>query len=801
MKFICLAILFHIHFLYVFSKKFLYSQKPELIEILEGLSSKCPEYIKIEFNNSTQESNSTNQEIIIYFTDFNTYTPNRPRVNITTTNTFTENIVKEFLEYYCLRLNTPNYTYVQDFNIIKNKLVLITIKGNNESALNSSSCACGEENKYTKASIVLSSGIIDNKIIIPANEANNEDELSTLINFTHSEVNNQKGISDYILEKDTNTNNSLTFIVHISRFELPTQISLGYEDDFDDTNKTLFSKNKTNFYGHIVKNVKLLYFLIDMIGGVQFDYVDSSVKISPNASDNTSYLISYKLMPYGCKQIKLLEHYTITFNDGNRLKKFLQNVTLNQPFIYDEIIKNSSLVEKIENVSCFWDTEEKGQEFNFTIDKNFSTSKNFYKTKYMLSFVVGEIKGKSNFKYYYSPFFLYSQKNETFFIDSIENFLINENDFSITDTLYYLKPEAVNNNLHIFPIPRINSIKNNTRLSKWNYNVSFAFYISTTDHGNTDAFFFMDAEEAFLSIFTYKEKNSLYLMDKNSNISTKECTLYTDDMSKRYYLLCDSLYQNISLSQIKNQIVGTHLKGEIIKLNITIYGVLGVSSPFVQMNYIPIKGTHYHCNKNYPLLIQKNETFYNSRYIQNMFSVNITKVHNKQYNLSFSLQQNTSNESTYVLSLPVNRSTYLIIDKNRNESYNQSIILNDENFNNELNGKIIKVLMVSLPTELNNSFISDAFARKTKIDYEIGQCSIMTDTFDKKMNKTTLSEFYNTHYIYHQTFFEKYFQKILIIGISSIVFIIVTTIIICKIIKKKCNSGYTAVKTNKPYEV
>lgn len=184
-----------------------------------------------------------------------------------------------------------------------------------------------------------------------------------------------------------------------------------------------------------------------------------------------------------------------------------------------------------------------------------------------------------------------------------------------------------------------------------------------------------------------------------------------------------------------------------------------------------------------------------------MFSVNITKVDGKQYNLSFSLQQNTSSETTYVLSLPVNRSTYLIIGKNNNESYNQSIILKDDNFNNELSGKVIKVLMLSLQTELNNSFISDAFARKTKVDYEIGECAIMTDTFDNKMNITTLSEFYNTHYIYHQTFIEKYLDKILIIGISSIVFIIVTTVIICKIIKKKCNSGYTAVKTNKPYEV
>ena len=70
-----------------------------------------------------------------------------------------------------------------------------------------------------------------------------------------------------------------------------------------------------------------------------------------------------------------------------------------------------------------------------------------------------------------------------------------------------------------------------------------------------------------------------------------------------------------------------------------------------------------------------------------------------------------------------------------------------------------------------------------------------------KRNITAVDVFYNTDYVYHPSFFEKYFYKIATIGGGALLLSIIIIVAIYKIIKKKCNSGYIAVKTNKSYEI
>ena len=756
----------------IFGKKFTYTTHEETVQLIKNISNDCEDYIKVEEDNS---------DVIIYFTNFNTLNKERQIVNVTATNSFSENIIKEFLIYFCMRVNSANYTMNSELNILNTKMTVITFS-----------------QIENNGSIVLLSGKKDSKIIVPHIFSNNE-IFNQIVNYTHSDINVQKGINDYEIEKDTNDNTNI--YIHLAKLELPTQISLGFDDNFDNVNQSLMNYTYKSYYGHITRNIRLLYYLIDNIGNGYFTYVSNFEMIKTNETDNTSNIISYALLPSGCHSIKLIEEYFIIVNDTNTVNTIVKNITLmNSTFFFENLINKSLLINKKENVECFWKMNENNKIANliisFNIDQNFTKSKSNYRTRYAISFIKA-ISDQN--EYFYSSLFLYSKKGEMYYIDNPENFLIDESDFTITNTIYNFHPDNVNNTFHVFPFINIDTSKSTVLSSQWLYNVSFAFFISTNGRGNSDALFYMSIEDAFLSIFSSNKKNPVYLLNMKNNITKHDCRLYIDDMSKKYYLLCDKIYQNVTLPMLKNEIVNTHIKSEVIQLNMTIYGIIGLNSKNIAKNYYPSKAIKYQCTKNYPLYIQKNITFYNEKEINNGYMLNITKINHTEYNLIFSYDNKTKLLfNTYVVLLPLNKTSYLIVDSSNATTFNQTFSYDTPA---EIEGKVIKVLMLSNETELNSSFITHAFERKTKIDYEITQCGIMFDDAITKRNITAVDVFYNTHYVYHPSFFEKYFYKIATIGGGALLLSIIIIVAIYKIIKKKCNSGYIAVKTNKSYEI
>lgn len=771
MAFIARWIISFLIFEFIFGKKFTYTTHEETVQLIKNISNDCDDFIKVEEEKSG---------VIIYLTNFNTLNKERQIVNITATNSFSENIIKEFLVYFCMRVNSTNYTINSDLNILNTKMTVITFSKNEI------------ENN---GNIVLISGKKDSKIIIPKTFSKNE-IFNQIVNYTHSDINVQKGISDYEIEN--NSDDSTNLYIHLAKMELPTQISLGLDDNFDNLNQSLMNYTYKSYYGHITRNIRLLYYLIDNIGKGYFTYVPNSQMIKSNENDST---ISYALLPSGCTTIKLIEEYFIIVNDTNTLNSFVKNITLmNSSDFFENLINKSQLLNKQENIDCFWKMTEKNEiqniNISFTIDKNFTKSKSNYRTRYAISFIKATSNQNESF---YSSLFIYSQKGEMFYIDNPENFLIDESDFTITNTIYNFHPDNVNNTFHVFPFVNIDTSKKSVLSSEWLYNVSFAFFISTNGRGNTDALFYMSIEDAFLSIFSSNEKNPVYLLDKKNNITKHDCRLYIDDMSKKYYLLCDKIYKNVTLPILKNEIVNTHIKSEIIKLNMTIYGIIGLNSKNIGKNFYPNKKINYQCSKNYPLYIQKNITFYSEKEINNGYMLNITKINHTEYNLIFSYDNRTKMLfNTYVVLLPLNKTSYFIVDSKNETTFNQTFSYDTPT---EIEGKVIKVLMLSNETELNSSFISYAFERKTKIDYEITQCGIMFDDEITKRNITAVDVFYNTHYVYHPSFFEKYFYKIATIGGGALLLSIIISVVIYKIIRKKCNSGYIAVKTNKSYEI
>ena len=74
----------------IFGKKFTYTTHEETVQLIKNISNDCEDDIKVEEDNS---------DVIIYFTNFNTLNKERQIVNVTATNSFSENIIKEFLIY------------------------------------------------------------------------------------------------------------------------------------------------------------------------------------------------------------------------------------------------------------------------------------------------------------------------------------------------------------------------------------------------------------------------------------------------------------------------------------------------------------------------------------------------------------------------------------------------------------------------------------------------------------------------------------------------------------------------------
>ena len=161
----------------IFGKKFTYTTHEETVQLIKNISNDCEDYIKVEEDNS---------DVIIYFTNFNTLNKERQIVNVTATNSFSENIIKEFLIYFCMRVNSANYTMNSELNILNTKMTVITFS-----------------QIENNGSIVLLSGKKDSKIIVPHIFSNNE-IFNQIVNYTHSDINVQKGINDYEIEFSEN---------------------------------------------------------------------------------------------------------------------------------------------------------------------------------------------------------------------------------------------------------------------------------------------------------------------------------------------------------------------------------------------------------------------------------------------------------------------------------------------------------------------------------------------------------------------------------------------------------------------
>ena len=61
--------------------------------------------------------------------------------------------------------------------------------------------------------------------------------FNQIVIYTHSDINVQKGISDYEIENSSDDSTNL--YIHLAKMELPTQISLGLDDNFDNLNQSL----------------------------------------------------------------------------------------------------------------------------------------------------------------------------------------------------------------------------------------------------------------------------------------------------------------------------------------------------------------------------------------------------------------------------------------------------------------------------------------------------------------------------------------------------------------------------------
>ena len=115
--------------------------------------------------------------------------------------------------------------------------------------------------------------------------------------------------------------------------------------------------------------------------------------------------------------------------------------------------------------------------------------------------------------------------------------------------------------------------------------------------------------------------------------------------------------------------------------------------------------------------------------------------------------------------------------------------------------RLAEVFGIEVETIMNGEIpFSQDVSGKTIKEYESSDCVIYVETLFN-INKTQINDFYTKHYVFTESFIDKYLKVILIVSCIIVIFAFIVSVVLVKYIRKKCNGGYTAVRTNKSIEL
>lgn len=929
---LCTPVIFLLLTSRIKAEQYKYYSYTDIFSFFESLSRTCPQYIKIDTSQNRYGLNSVPGcgdsdclNLIVYLTDFDTLTLNRPQYYISGLVHGNEEIgpttIVEFAKYFCDNKQNKSLFH----NILKNKMFIMTpmtnaygyynhnredkvIEFDNRKSLedpnrdfpysdeNTEEMSCMRTitgrtiNEIFNEHIIIGAitfhggtnvlgyawGNYIHKVGKKSTEAPDHSAFRTIGEImkeaSSSELNQKTNIPDYRLGDMTSTvypvnggvedwayggswendyvdkkpiktcradsfskynmewnqnNNNLNkeklkclmYLAETADQKKPPESTLGNDDAFKD--KSIFDfENTKNFYGHIPRNMRLIYSGADLISASIF--IDASKILKKE--DTNQIIIPYQIM--GCKSVKSISIYKYSFHAVNKEILYINN-----------IFEKSVEVEKIENPTCYWNDYSKTQylEINSTIfDKKTSFS---YESKGIIYFIRGEgpdsewkgqlkpdpdvkpqshiVKSKAKEDYNVSNGNYTLGSNYYFYSHPI---MVLENGFVTVvddiDSLFY----EINKEVHLIPFHSIINDYNISTLidfkdKKNNFALSseIIFEISVTillSEANSKISSKINKE--FQKSGEETAKIALNSGNDNLKYSSATCTSYKSKHNKDIIIKCENILK-------ENKIDGYFIRNNLVNSFITLslgkndekknfIGVFSIDKSSKGKFYIS-DNKDYFCSSMISFDNNNIGTILTKDYSTNDYIISIQRQSNTMLNISFD-SNSFSNFTSYLVIFPFTN-MYIFFDKKMNANVSLS---------GTSDGKIIgkTVYVFKIMQEETLDFIKKFLKEKNYLQFlleiqnkfdstlKISQCSIISNKIYNKENFAILKKISPFGTAYESLLDDSIYWYLLYGGISIIVIVclfLLSKYIWMKICKKYCVKGYDELSTRQEIEV
>ena len=623
----------------------------------------------------------------------------------------------------------------------------------------------------------------------------------------------------------------LMYLAEASNDKKPLENTLGNDSDF--IYKDLFDFDSVkDYYGHIPRNMRLVYTGADLISGSIF--LDRNQTVIKVKEDHTiDIIIPYKLM--GCKSLGKLTLYKYSFHTFT-----------NDTFPLSNIIKRATELTVIDNPICYW--SDFAYNANMTIETSISHEKRktalfSLESKGSLFFLRGEapdkewltqdnpdphvipqshvVQSKTDKDYYiwngnYSI-------GSNYFFDSLPVLVLDNGFISIVDdidALLYEGGSTVNLiSLEGTSIPDGYTVSSLVDL-KQREMAHNAILFSSEIIYDVDVVILLSKNSVKVSNKIGKEfskrsanKAKIALSDPNEELNITEvlCDIYVSKENEDIIVKCDNIFLNKNVTSyfirnyLANSLFSLSFDVDILPNDMINYvGVFSLDKLYRGKYYISDNSEHF-CSS-YVNFDTNETTLKSSSVLSNNFLISITRKANTVLGVSFD-SSSFSPFVTYLVIFPFTTQYEFFTEKRDVEM----------KIEKESNGKIVgkTIYVFTITNEKTLNFIKDFLKKKNYLmflleiknmfntDIKTYQCSIMSTKIYDELNFKVIKQLAPKN---HQVPIEEdHLIMYLLYGafgiISTVIVFILAKLIWKYICKKYCFKEYYQLPTKQDIEI
>lgn len=640
----------------------------------------------------------------------------------------------------------------------------------------------------------------------------------------------------------------LMYLAETSHAKKPNENTLGNDDKVKD----VFDFERYNdFYGHVIRNMRLIYAGADMIYASVYIEMTKVVVVNSNSNSNSNEMVlPFTLM--GCYSVKNVSLFSINYyalskemltetffnkattlnlvnslpinNNNTTLQCYWSNYSQTYSFTipthnkhistnttFDTDIKGSIYFIRGEAPDSTWSTQEHP-------DPNVSPQSHVVRSKTNLTYFLsnGNYTVKSNY-YFYSYPIVISDKYPPLIVDDIDSlFYPAQHDLTFIPLEYTTLP-----NDYVIHYNTLLTLKSNistpTLTSTIEYDAHLYMTLYHKDSSQNEKYTNKISEyvaQAHLALSNITEKYNF-----NDITCTVEEYTTNDYQYKQIIIKCKSILSQIQTLHLptngyyirnflSNSFMSISTVASAQTLPIKIVGVFSIDNTSSGRFYPSIKRLTLSCG-----------SFIQSSLIPQIhsslsYNMTISKISNTNINVTFNAKDTNY---TYIIIFPFAKDTFIV-----NSTYNSTFQLNiSENVNSKLIGKTVYVykLVGTHSTELvrnltkgkHNSitFVKDIInvLDSNRNSVVCGKCTLLSNAlYIVYNNKEILAKIVNaSEFNYTETNANHMLNMVIKYIVISVVTLFIVAFIARNMIKRLCSGccvkGYDRLQTKREIEI